>query len=122
MRGPRSQYTRATIAVLVLALCWPMAVSFAAAAGAPAQKACCMRMSHACHSDNQSGDAFQAVCRTCGWCHALPNGRAHLAAASILFSYTARHAQGVVQAPSRLPAASIPLHASRAPPQTPHLM
>jgi hypothetical protein len=110
-------YRRATALLVVLALCWPMATAFAAAAASPARPACCMRMSHACHSQNeQSSDKFQSVCRTCGWCHALPNARAHLHTASVIFSISIAHAAAILESQSQPSLAVSRLHASRAPP------
>jgi len=72
-------FARALASGLVLALCWPMAATLAAAAGEPTRPACCMRMSHACHPQPSSGDAWQAVCHSCSNCRALSNGAANLA-------------------------------------------
>jgi hypothetical protein len=108
---------RATAALIVLALCWPMATALAAAASSPVSPACCMRMAHACHSQDNTGPRFESVCRTCGWCHALPNARAHLASAAIALSFSVYHAPALSESQSQPAAAPSRLHASRAPPR-----
>jgi hypothetical protein len=117
MTGGQRQFARAISALIVLALCWPMATALAAAASAPALPACCMRMAHGCHSHDNSGAKFESVCRTCGWCHALPNARAHLASAAIAFSFSVYHAPQLAESLSQAAAAPSRLHASRAPPR-----
>jgi hypothetical protein len=102
--------------LVVLALCWPMATAFAAAASAPAQHACCMRAAHGCHSRDSSGDSFQAVCRACGWCHALPNARGHVVAGKVTFSFSVYHAPLAAHSESQPSPAPSRLYASRAPP------
>ncbi|MBZ5627659.1 MAG: hypothetical protein LAO06_02210 [Acidobacteriia bacterium] len=122
MTGAKRQSARAIASLIVLALCWPMATAFAAAASAPAQKACCMRASHGCHehdqSGNQSGDQFESICHACGWCHALPNAPAHLASASVTFSFSVYLAAGPADSQSQPAPAPSRLHSSRAPPRT----
>ena len=115
MTGGQRQFARATAALIVLALCWPMATAIAAAAPA-APPACCMRMAHGCHLHDNSGAKFESVCRSCGWCHALPNARAHLASAAITFSFSVYHAPDLAESLSQPLAAPSRLHASRAPP------
>lgn len=117
MNGGQRQSARAISALIVLALCWPMATALAAAASAPTLPACCMRMAHGCHSHDNSGAKFESVCRTCGWCHALPNARAHLASAAIAFSFLVYHAPEVSESLFQPAAAPSRLHASRAPPR-----
>lgn len=116
MTGARRQSVRATALLIVLALCWPMATAFAAAAAAPARPACCMRASHGCHSHDNSGDRFESVCHACGWCHALPNAQAHLAATSVTISFSLHHAAEFGEPQSRPIFAPSRLHLSRAPP------
>lgn len=116
MTGARRQSVRATALLIVLALCWPMATAFAAAASSPAQRACCMRASHGCHSHDNSGDRFESVCRACGWCHALPNARARLAGTHVRFSFSLHHAAEFAEPQSQPIFAPSRLHASRAPP------
>ena len=96
-----------------------MATAFAAAATAPALPACCMRMSHACHGQqNPPGDKFESVCRNCGWCHAVPNARAHLTFVSSTFSFSVYHAAQIAGPDSHPTLAASRLHASRAPPRS----
>jgi hypothetical protein len=114
MSGATSQ--RATALLLALALCWPMATALAAAATSPDRPACCMRMSHACHSQEQQGDKFQSVCRACGWCHAVSNARAHLNTTTVIFSISIVHAGAVHESQPQTSLAVSRLHASRAPP------
>jgi hypothetical protein len=116
MTGGRRQSARGIAALIVLALCWPTATALAAASS-PASPACCMRMAHGCHSHDNSGDKFESVCRTCGWCHALPNAQAHLAAAAAAFSFSVDHAPQLSGSLSQAAAAPSRLHASRAPPR-----
>jgi hypothetical protein len=115
MTGGNRQFARATVLLIVLALCWPMATALAAAA--PALPACCMRMAHSCHSHDNSGDKFESVCRTCGWCHALPNASAHLAATSVTLSFSVSHAAKFAEPQSQPISAPSRLHASRGPPR-----
>jgi len=113
--------------LLVFSLCWPAAAAaLVALNSAPAVPACCMRGSHHCHQpeaqkdDQSTGSAsFQAVCRTCGFCHALTTTVAHLsrsaatrAGNSIEIVGTAEPFSQPTHPPSRL-------HASRAPPSAP---
>jgi hypothetical protein len=116
MTGAGRQFARATAVLIVLALCWPMATALAAAASSPVSPACCMRMAHGCHSHDNPGAKFESVCRTCGWCHALPNASAHLASAAIAFSFPVYHAPELSESLSQSAAPSR-LHASRAPPR-----
>ncbi|MBZ5510531.1 MAG: hypothetical protein LAN70_05100 [Acidobacteriia bacterium] len=118
MTGGQRQFARATAVLIVLALCWPMATALAAAASSPASPACCMRAAHGCHSHNNSGAKFESVCHTCGWCHALPNARAHLASAAIAFSFSVYRAPQLSESLSQAAAAPSRLHASRAPPRS----
>ena len=117
MTGGQRQFAGATAVLIVLALCWPMATALAAAAAAPALPACCVRMAHSCHSHDNSGAQFESVCRTCGWCHALPNARAHLASAAIAFSFSVYHAPQLFESLFQTAPAPSRLHASRAPPR-----
>lgn len=117
MTGGQRQFARATALLIMLALFWPMATAFAAAASAPTLPACCMRMAHGCHSHENSGAKFESVCRTCGWCHALPNARAHPAYAAVAFSFPVYHAPELSESLSQPAAAPSRLHASRAPPR-----
>ena len=117
MTGGQRQSVRATAVLIVLALCWPMATAFAAAASAPALPACCMRMAHSCHSHDNAGAQFESVCRTCGWCHALPNARAHLAVTSVTFTFSIYHAAEFAEPQSQPISAPSRLHASRGPPR-----
>ena len=117
MTGGQRQSARGISALIVLALCWPMATALAAASS-PASPACCMRMANGCHSHDNSGAKFESVCRTCGWCHALPNASAHLASAAIAFSFPVYHAPQLSESLSQPPAAPSRLHASRGPPRT----
>jgi hypothetical protein len=116
MTGGQGQFARATAALIVLALCWPMATAFAATA-APALPGCCMRMAHSCHSRDNSGDKFESVCRACGWCHALPNASAHLAVMSVTFSFSVYNAAEFAEPQSQPISAPSRLHASRGPPR-----
>jgi hypothetical protein len=118
MTGGQRQSARAISALIVLALCGPMATALAAAASSPVSPACCMRMAHSCHSQDNSGAKFESVCRTCGWCHALPNASAHLASAAIAFSFLVYDAPQLSEALSQAAAAPSRLHASRAPPRS----
>jgi hypothetical protein len=118
MTGGQRQSARVISALIVLALCWPMATVLATAASSPGSPACCMRMAHACHAHENPGARFESVCRTCGWCHALPNARAHLASAAIAFSFSVYYAPELSESPSQAAAAPSRLHASRAPPGT----
>ena len=86
-------------------------------AGALLADGYCMRMAHACHSQDNTGPRFESVCRTCGWCHALPNARAHLASAAIALSFSVYHAPALSESQSQPAAAPSRLHASRAPPR-----
>jgi hypothetical protein len=117
MTGARRQSVRATAALIVLALCWPMATALAAAASSPVSPACCMRMAHACHSHDNTGAKFESVCRTCGWCHALPNASAHLASLAVQLSFRVYRASELFESLSQPAAAPSRLHASRAPPR-----
>ena len=117
MTGGQRQSARATAVLIVLALGWPMAAALAAATS-PVSPACCMRMANGCHAHDNSGARFESVCRTCGWCHALPNARAHLASAAIAFSFSVYHAPQLSESLSQAAAAPSRLHASRAPPRT----
>jgi hypothetical protein len=116
MTGGQRQFARATTLLIVLALCWRMAGTLAAAASSPVSPACCMRMAHGCHSHDGSGVRFESVCRTCGWCHALPNASAHLAATSVTFSFSLYHTAEFAEAESQPISAPSRLHASRGPP------
>ena len=118
MTGGQRQFARATTVLIVLALCWPMATALAAAASSPVSPACCMRMAHGCHSHDNSGAQFESVCRTCGWCHALPNASAHLAVTSVTFSFSIYHAAEFAEPQSQAISAPSRLHASRGPPRT----
>lgn len=117
MTGGQRQFARTTAVLIVLALCWPMATALAAAASSPVAPACCMRMAHGCHSHDNSGAKFESVCRTCGWCHALPNASAHLASGAVAFSFQVYHAPELSESLSQPAAAPSRLHASRAPPR-----
>jgi hypothetical protein len=117
MTGGQRQFARATAVLIVMALCWPTATALAAATWAPVSPACCMRMVHGCHSHDNSGAKFESVCRTCGWCHALPNASAHLASAAIAFSFLVYRAPELSEPLSQPAAAPSRLHASRAPPR-----
>jgi hypothetical protein len=117
MTGGQRQFARATALLIVLALCGPMATALAAAAAAPALPACCMRMAHGCHSHDGSEAKFESVCRTCGWCHALPNASAHLAVTSVKFSFSIYHAAEFAEPQSHPISAPSRLHASRGPPR-----
>jgi len=120
MTGGQGQSVRVTAALLALALCWPMAAAFAAAAtSAPALPACCRRMGHrcpCCHPHDNSGPRFASVRRACQCRHALPNASAHLAHTSIAFSFSACHAAECAAPQSQPTSAPSRLHASRAPP------
>lgn len=117
MTGVRHNCARATALVVVLALCWPTATALAVAAkSAPVQHSCCMRMSHACHPQRQSGDSIQTICHTCGWCHALPNARAGQTSASVSFCISIARADLRIEPESSASLAPSRLRASRAPP------
>jgi hypothetical protein len=118
MTGGQRQFARATAVLIVLALCWPVATVFAAAASSPLLPACCMRMAHSCHSQDNSGAKFESVCRACGWCHALPNARAHLAVTSVRFAFSIYHPAEFAEPQSQPISAPSRLHASRAPPRS----
>ncbi len=115
MTGVKRQSVRATAVFIVLALCWPMAIPLAAAA-TPVRHACCMRAAHGCHSHQPAGDSVQAVCRTCGWCHALPNFPAHVAPILARFSLSLLHAGRAAEVITRPSLSVCRLNSSRAPP------
>ncbi len=118
MSGAGRIFARVISVLVVFALCWPTATALALAArAAPVQHSCCMRMAHACHRQPRSGDSIQAICRTCGWCHALPNARAGQASAKVGFHIAIALAALDQRAESRVSSAPSRLHACRAPPR-----
>ncbi len=118
MSGAGRIFARVISVLVVLALCWPTGTALAVAAKAnPVQHSCCMRMAHACHPRPQSGDSIQAVCRACGWCHALPNASAGQVPPTVGFHIAIALAALDQQAESRVSSAPSRLHASRAPPR-----